>query len=109
MSDMPDWPAAMNAKMAALYVGELAPSTFYALGLPARRHTKKGDRLYLRVDLDAHLLSLPVVKPEAPALSPEAADRIAVDVLTRGRAAQRACRRGRGACTEGGRAESGAA
>lgn len=43
MSDMPDWPAAMNAKMAALYVGELAPSTFYALGLPARRHTKKGD------------------------------------------------------------------
>lgn len=107
--DMPDWPAAMDARLAMRYVSIKGLSTFYALGIKARRHTPKGDRLWLRADLDAYLLSLPVVERAEAPLTPEAADRIAADVLTRARAARPSCRRGRGACSGDERAESGAA
>lgn len=64
------WPAAMRLPTAAEYL-DISPTQFRKLAekdLPAIQHTERGDRYWLREDLDAYLAqkrATPVNSPRA--------------------------------------------
>ena len=53
-----DWPASMSRPIAASYLG-VSPTTFDKIvntyKVPSFQHFERGDRYYLRTDLDAYL------------------------------------------------------
>ena len=48
------WPASMRAVTAAEYL-DLGTDAFRALNIPCIQHTERGDRYWLKEDLDAYL------------------------------------------------------